>query len=80
MNTNTLVRKRWIEQLQRSGLSEIAATLLEAAGPLKLIAAQNIYMGQPMLKGIVPTKDLTTLANMLEDSGATGVFVDQLRE
>ncbi|MCH7662347.1 MAG: hypothetical protein IH859_00565 [Chloroflexi bacterium] len=80
MNTNTLVRQRWIEQLHNRGLSKFAATMLEAAGPLNLIAAQFIYMAQPVLRGILPTKDLNALANMLEDSGETGLFVEQLRE
>lgn len=80
MNARALIWQGWIDRLHRWGLGEIAATMLEAADPLNLIAAQFIYMGQPVLKGLIPADNITALATMLEDPKESSIFVNQLRE
>ena len=39
----------WAHMLQRWGLHNIASFLLEAGGPINVLAAQAIYLGQPFL-------------------------------
>jgi hypothetical protein len=70
----------WIDRLHQWRLGEFAATLLEAAEPLNLIAAQFVYISQPMLKGLIPTENMTAFATMLEDPKETSIFVARLRE
>ena len=39
----------WAHILHQWGLSEVAAALLEAAGPLNVFLAQVVFAGQPFL-------------------------------
>jgi hypothetical protein len=45
-----------------------------------LLAAQVVYLGQPLLSGWLPGSKLTALAGMLEDPTKTQVFIQYLRE
>ena len=56
------------------------ASFLEAAGPLSLIGAQVIYVGQPILRGILPDRHLSAITNMLEDDSQREEFVMFLLE
>lgn len=80
MKARAIIWQAWINRLHQWGLGELAATLLEAADPLNLIAAQFVYMGQPLLKGLIPAENITALASMLEDPKESSMFVAQLRE
>jgi len=57
-----------------------AASLLEAAGPLTMLGAQAIYVGQPVLRSFVPGSQIDALANMLDNPAETQQFVVFLRE
>ena len=70
----------WAARLNRRGLGKGAALLLEAAGPLNLLAAQAVYVGQPLLGGWLPGSGLKALAGMLEDPSKRQVFIQLLRE
>ena len=70
----------WASRLQHWGLGSFAATLLESAGPLKLLGAQLVYMGQPTLNGLLPNEQLSALANLLENDTDSRSFVKVLRE
>ena len=61
-------------------MNELAATTLEAAGPLNLLGAQLVYIGQPLLSSAMPDDQLDALTRMLEDSSCTRDFVSYLRE
>jgi hypothetical protein len=56
------------------------ASFLEAAGPLTLLGAQAVYLGQPFITGADGQNHLKALANMLEDTTQTKAFVTFLRE
>lgn len=77
---NQHIWRGWADKLHRWGLNGGTAVLLEAAGPLTLLAAQAIYLGQPLLSGWLPGSGLKALAGMLEDPSKTQVFVQYLRE
>ena len=79
VNTNQHIWQKWIDSLQRWGLSDLAAIILDALGPLNLLGAQFVYIGQPFLEQILPDGHTHALANMLEDSTQTKEFVTSLR-
>jgi hypothetical protein len=66
---------KWAEVLRRRKLDVIAAWLLEAGGPLAVLGAQVVYLGQPFLGG----KKLDSLAHMLEEEEETQAFARYLR-
>jgi hypothetical protein len=70
----------WARILHRWGVQEVVAALLEAAGPLNLIAAQAVYIGQPLLNQAVSPGSLEALTDILEDRSQTRAFVSLLRE
>jgi len=74
------IRQGWRERLQRSGMQHLAATLLEASGPLNLAAAQMVYISQPLLRGLLSGEQLNALAQMLEEPVETAAFVAGLQE
>jgi hypothetical protein len=67
---------RWAESLRRWELQGLAAWLMDAAGPFRLVGAQVLYFSQPFLGG---GRSLS-LAEMLEDEGQASAFAAFLRE
>ena len=70
----------WASRLQQWRVHQLAAALLEASGPLKLVGAQLVYLGQPLLGGLVANEQLDALAHMLEEPAQTKNFIRYLRE
>lgn len=70
----------WARNLQRWGVQEIVAALLEAAGPLTLFLAQIVYAGQPFLRGVFPGQRLDALAHIFEDPQESRRFAAFIRE
>jgi hypothetical protein len=71
---------KWAFFLQRWGLGNMAAFFLDAGGPVRILAAQAIYIGQPFLQQAVSEGNLEALANMLEDQELAREFAAVLRE
>ena len=65
----------WAESLRRFKLDGLAAWLLEAGGPLTILGAQAVYLGQPFLGG----NKLDSFAHMLEEEEETQAFARYLR-
>jgi len=80
MDTNHHIWRVWTISLHRWGLQNLVASFLEAVGPLALIGAQVVYVGQPILDSIVPSGHLRALAGVLEDDSQRQAFVACLRE
>ena len=70
----------WAQVLQRWKMQTWAAAMLEASGPLKILFAQFIYIGQPLLGQVVPKGHLNLLAGLLENPSEGQAFVNYLRE
>jgi hypothetical protein len=70
----------WARILQQYGLTELAAALLEAAGPLNVFFAQVVFIGQPFLNQVVPEERLMALASLFEDQEETRSFAAFIRE
>jgi hypothetical protein len=80
VNVNQAVWRDWAAILQRWGMRDLAASFLEALGPLVIFGAQAVYVSQPLLNGIIPTNRLQALADLLEDSSQVKAFAAFLRE
>jgi hypothetical protein len=80
MHDSKQIWQDWARILQRWGLQDIVASLLEAFGPLNLLGAQVVYLGQPLLGQLGATDYLEELAHMLEDRADTQAFINLLRE
>ena len=70
----------WAQFLQRFGLQQPAAVLLEAAGPLAWLFAQVVYLGQPFLDGSQNGGQWQALAGLLENQEESRSFAAFLRE
>lgn len=76
-------RQIWRELAQRLhqwGLQGWVAALIEAAGPLTLLGAQIIYVGQPLLRQVMPDRQIQALAGLLEEPEMARAFAAYLRE
>ena len=80
MDADRHIWRIWANFLQRWGLKDLVASILEAAGPLTLLGAQMVYLGQPFFNKSFLEVHFTTLARLLEDSTQTQDFVAFLRE
>jgi hypothetical protein len=63
------------ERLRRAGLGPLAATLLEAVGPLSLVAAQLGYLVEPL----VGRPEVGELSRLLEHDDQLSDLVRSLR-
>ena len=73
-------RENWIKTLHKLRLHNLAATFLEASGPVNLLGAQLVYLTQPVLSPFVSDKqsrDFAYINNVVEANflaiKATGV-------
>lgn len=64
---------RWAESLRRYKLDALAASLLEAGGPLNLLGAQALYFGVPFLG-----EGAHALARTLESADEAHAFASYL--
>jgi hypothetical protein len=72
--------QKWANFLKERHLEEFTITLLEAAGPLKILAAQMVYAGIPLLTAFTPSKSTwLELATLLEDQQRSRNFIAYLR-
>lgn len=72
--------RSWMNTLHQWGLEDLAEWLLESAGPFSLIAAQGIYLGQPLLRHLLPDEHWSALAELLEQPSQQRKFIACLRE
>jgi len=70
----------WAHFLQRWGLDEFVALLLESLGPLKIFFAQLVYVGQPLLGRASSNNSWQAVAHLLEDQDESMTFAAFLRQ
>jgi hypothetical protein len=70
----------WARIIQQGGIKQWVSFLLEAGGPLTVLIAQLIYIGQPMLNQTGSQNQWLALAELLEDQEKTRSFAAYLRE
>ena len=71
---------KWAQHLQRWGIDEPVAVFMESAGPLTILFAQVIYVGQPFLDWAMPNERWEALASLLESREERRSFIRFLRE
>ena len=67
----------WARFLHEKGATELSVTLLEGAGPLRLIASQLMYASIPFF-GSSKGAAVATLAHLLEDTEKSASFISFL--
>ena len=80
MQSDRHIWQAWAYKLHSWGVGDWVASLLESAGPLTLLAAQVIYLGQPILGAAVPENRIEALVKLFEQPEATRSFISYLRE
>ena len=70
----------WAQFLQHWGMTEFAAGLLEGMGPLNILFAQFVFIGQPFLGKAGSPNQWEALANLLENQEESQSFAAFLRE
>ena len=70
----------WADQLDRLGISDWVASMLEAAGPMTLLGAQMVYICQPFLNRAVPQLPFDSLLGLLEEPDQAQSFAALLRK
>jgi len=70
----------WARVLQRWGIKNGVATLLEIAGSLTMVMAQILYLFQPTLSGAVSSSSLRAIARILESPDDRLEFITFLRK
>jgi hypothetical protein len=80
MNENQHIWSSWASTLQRWGIKDGVASLLESAGSLTVLFAQVLYLSQPLLSSAVSSRSLYAFAQVLENPNDRREFVSFLRE
>lgn len=70
----------WAQFLRRWGLKQPAAALLETSSPLASLAAQLVYLSQPLLARPESLPAWHSLGSMLEDPQESRFFAEFLRQ
>jgi hypothetical protein len=70
----------WATFLKKKGAKDLAITLLEGAGPLRILAAQLLYAGMPFVGLSSSPNQMQALADMLDNGQKTASFISFLRE
>jgi hypothetical protein len=70
----------WARTLQRWGIKDGMASLLEITGSLNVLLAQIVYLTQPMLSGALSSSSLIAFARVLENPDDRREFITFLRE
>jgi len=80
MNENQSIWINWSRAFRQWGISEGVASVLEGSGSLSLLAAQILYLSQPLLSGVITARSLQAFAQILENPAEKRAFVSFLRE
>ena len=78
MNSQRANWPEWIAALRRRGLDGFAALLLEAGGPINIIGAQMLYIGEPFASPQA-SAGIHALANLLEEEDEARAFAALLK-
>lgn len=79
--TNTPQKRNpLIQQIQQWGLGSLMAAILENGGAFASLAAQGLYVAEPLLAAWTPGQSVREFAAMLEDPQQRAQLADALRE
>lgn len=78
MDSPRIYWSKWTESLRRLGLDGLAVWFLEAGGPVNILGAQLLYIGQPFVPAQA-SDGIRALANLLEQEDEARAFVALLK-
>ena len=67
MDENQHIWSGWASTLQRWGIKDGVASLLETTGSLMVLFAQVLYLSQPLVSGAISSRSLRAFAQVLEN-------------
>jgi hypothetical protein len=70
----------WARFLQQRRLDGVTTSVIESVGPLAIIGAQILYLGQPFFNDPNSANDLNDLAHLIENPDERKNFAAFLRE
>lgn len=70
----------WARSLQRLGLAGLIAGFLESGSAFATLAAQGLYISQPLLEPLTSKQNLGDLILLLESPAQTAEFTQLLKE
>lgn len=76
MHVNQHKWHQWAQYLQRTHLIGFFSFLLDAAGPVRIIAAQSLLLAQPFFH----YSNLDDLATLLEDQEQSQAFLEYINQ
>jgi hypothetical protein len=68
----------WTDILRRQGLADLVALALDAAGPLNILGAQVLYIGQPFVPSSA-SQGWSALVHLLEQEDEAQAFAAMLK-
>ncbi len=77
---NQQIWQKWAAALHRWGLQDYIATILEVTGPLNLLGAQMVYLGQPFLQQVISADQVAALTDLLENPTEARAFSKFVRQ
>jgi hypothetical protein len=80
MSENQPTWMLWRSTLQRLGINEIVALLLEGTGSMSVLIAQVVYLSQPLLSGMISSHTLSAFAQVIENPTDRQKLISYLRE
>jgi hypothetical protein len=75
MQVNQKYWYQWVQYLQRYHLIGIFRFLLDAAGPIRIVAAQSLWMTKPFIQN----STISQLAAVLEDQEQSRAFLEYVK-
>lgn len=79
MDSEQKTWQNWAQKLQRWGMNDLLASLLDGSAPIRTVIAQFVYMGAPLFASAGDT-GWQSFAHMLEDPQKAHSFAHFLRE
>jgi hypothetical protein len=80
MDEKPAIWSEWAQTLQRWNLKGAVALLLEAAGPMNILFAQLVHLGQPIMGRPDRQASWQSLAQMLEHPETCRQFAAYLQQ
>jgi len=80
MENDQIYWNGWIHAIQRWNLGGIVAFFLQSTGPLSVVMAQLVYMGQPLFATSPGDARWSALGRLLESQSSRNQFVSCLHE
>lgn len=80
MNTDQQKWQDWVAVLQKRGLADLVAFVMEATAPLAAAGAQVLVFSEPVISAVLPYTRIEALADLLENDCDYRGFIRDLKK